>query len=212
MKLHKYRTSYELNTILIDDIKNDPILYFQGWFKDAENDKNIIEPNAMTLSTVDEKRKPSSRVVLLKEIRDRNLIFYTNYKSKKGRDISFNPSVSLSFFWPSLERQVLITGNASKISESDSDEYFDSRPIGSKVGAIISNQSEEISDFNELSSEYNRLIERYKNQKIKRPKHWGGISVNIVDIEFWQGRPNRLHNRVKCKFLKNKWEIKLLSP
>ena len=121
-------------------------------------------------------------------------------------------SDSLSFFWPSLERQVLITGNASKISESDSDEYFDSRPIGSKVGAIISNQSEEISDFNELSSEYNRLIERYKNQKIKRPKHWGGISVNIVDIEFWQGRPNRLHNRVKCKFLKNKWEIKLLSP
>jgi pyridoxamine 5'-phosphate oxidase len=212
MELFNYRKSYTKDKLSINDIGDNPIDFFVKWFKEAENSDQIIEPNAMTISTVDENSFPSSRVVLLKQIKERSLIFFTNYNSNKGKSLDKNENICASFYWPPLERQVIIKGNAKKISSVESDDYFNSRPFESQAAAIISNQSEDIDSYESLLEKYNSFIDQNKNTKLKRPNNWGGIEIFINQIEFWQGRKNRLHNRVLCNFQKDTWEYKLLSP
>ena len=212
MELFNYRKSYTKNKLNINDIGDNPIDFFVKWFKEAENSDQIIEPNAMTISTVDENSFPSSRVVLLKQIKERSLIFFTNYNSNKGKSLDKNENICASFYWPPLERQVIIKGYAKKISSVESEDYFNSRPFESQAAAIISNQSEDIDSYESLLEKYNSFIEQNKNTKLKRPNNWGGIEIFINQIEFWQGRKNRLHNRVLCNFQKDTWEYKLLSP
>ena len=212
MELFNYRKSYNKDKLNINDIGDNPIDFFVKWFKEAENSDQIIEPNAMTISTVDENSFPSSRVVLLKQIKERSLIFFTNYNSNKGKSLDKNENICASFYWPPLERQVIIKGNAKKISLVESENYFNSRPFKSQAAAIISNQSEDIDSYESLLNKYNSFIEQNKNTKLKRPNNWGGIEIFINQIEFWQGRKNRLHNRVLCNFQKDTWEYKLLSP
>ena len=212
MELFNYRKSYTKDKLSINDIGDNPIDFFVKWFKEAENSDQIIEPNAMTISTVDENSSPSSRVVLLKQIKERSLIFFTNYNSNKGKSLDKNENICASFYWPPLERQVIIKGNAKKISSIESEDYFNSRPFESQAAAIISNQSEDIDSYESLLEKYNSFIEKNKNTKLKRPNNWGGIEIFINQIEFWQGRKNRLHNRVLCNFQKDTWEYKLLSP
>ena len=204
MKLFKHRKLYDKDSLSIDEIGNKPMKFFIKWFEEADKFDKIIEANAMTVSTVDKNDFPSSRVVLLKEIKDRSLIFFTNYKSKKGEAIKDNPNICASFYWPALERQVIFKGIAKKCSSNYSDAYR-SRPFNSQVAAIISNQSQIISSYNEF-------LKENKNSDVKRPMHWGGIEILIDEIEFWQGRENRLHNRVICSFINNKWVSKILSP
>lgn len=212
MELFNYRKSYNKDKLSINDIGDNPIDFFVKWFKEAENSDQIIEPNAMTISTVDENSFPSSRVVLLKQIKERSLIFFTNYNSNKGKSLDKNENICASFYWPPLERQVIIKGYAKKISSIESEDYFNSRPFESQAAAIISNQSEDIDSYESLLEKYNSFIEQNKNTKLKRPNNWGGIEIFINQIEFWQGRKNRLHNRVLCNFQKDTWEYKLLSP
>ena len=212
MELFNYRKSYTKDKLSINDIGDNPIDFFVKWFKEAENSDQIIEPNAMTVSTVDENFFPSSRIVLLKQIKERSLVFFTNYNSNKGKSLNKNENICASFYWPPLERQVIIKGNAKKISSVESDDYFNSRPFESQAAAIISNQSEDIDSYESLLEKYNSYIEQNKNTKLKRPNNWGGIEIFINQIEFWQGRKNRLHNRVLCVFQKDTWEYKLLSP
>ena len=212
MKLFNYRKSYTKDKLSINDIGDNPIDFFVKWFKEAENTDQIIEPNAMTISTVDENSSPSSRIVLLKQIKERSLIFFTNYNSNKGKSLDKNENICASFYWPPLERQVIIKGYAKKISSVESEDYFNSRPFESQAAAIISNQSEDIDSYESLLEKYNSFIEQNKNTKLKRPNNWGGIEIFINQIEFWQGRNNRLHNRVLCNFQKDTWDYKLLSP
>jgi pyridoxamine 5'-phosphate oxidase len=212
MELFNYRKSYTKNKLSINDIGDNPVDFFVKWFKEAENSDQIIEPNAMTISTVDENSFPSSRVVLLKQIKERSLIFFTNYNSNKGKSLDKNENICASFYWPPLERQVIIKGYAKKISSVESEDYFNSRPFESQAAAIISNQSEDIDSYESLLEKYNSFIEKNKNTKLKRPNNWGGIEIFINQIEFWQGRKNRLHNRVLCNFQKDTWDYKLLSP
>ena len=212
MELFNYRKSYTKDKLSMNDIGDNPIDFFVKWFKEAENSDQIIEPNAMTISTVDENSFPSSRVVLLKHIKERSLIFFTNYNSNKGKSLDKNANICASFYWPPLERQVIIKGYAKKISSVESEDYFNSRPFESQAAAIISNQSEDIDSYESLLEKYNSFIEQNKNTKLKRPNNWGGIEIFINQIEFWQGRKNRLHNRVLCNFQKDTWEYKLLSP
>ena len=211
MKLFNYRKFYKKDSLSIDDIGNNPLEFFKSWFKDAENSDEIIESNAMTLTTIDD-NAPSSRVVLLKEIKDRSLVFFTNYDSNKGRAISNNPNVCASFYWPPLERQVIFKGLAKKTDKDYSDSYFISRPYKSQAAAIVSKQSEVINSYEDLLERYNKLLDENKNSTFKRPKNWGGIEIDIKEIEFWQGRENRLHNRVICRLINNNWDIQLLSP
>jgi pyridoxamine 5'-phosphate oxidase len=212
MELFNYRKSYTKDKLSINDIGDNPIDFFVKWFKEAENSDQIIEPNAMTISTVDENYFPSSRVILLKQIKERSLVFFTNYNSNKGKSLDKNENICASFYWPPLERQVIIKGYAKKISSVESEDYFNSRPFESQAAAIISNQSEDIDSYESLIEKYNSFIEQNKNTKLKRPNNWGGIEIFINQIEFWQGRKNRLHNRVLCNFQKDAWEYKLLSP
>ena len=211
MKLFNYRKFYDKDSLRINDLGNDPIKFFKKWFKEAEKVDGIIEPNAMTISTI-LKNRPSSRVVLLKEIKDRSLVFFTNYNSKKGEALSDNPNICASFYWAPLERQVIFKGVASKTDENYSDTYFKSRPLESQAAAIISRQSQVIESYEELLNRYNNFLNKNKNLSLKRPNHWGGIEINIKEIEFWQGRENRLHNRIICHLKENKWEIQILSP
>jgi pyridoxamine 5'-phosphate oxidase len=212
MKLFNHRKLYEKDSLSLDEIGDNPIDFFKKWFKEAEKSDQIVESNAMTVSTVDESNKPSSRVVLLKEIKDNSLIFFTNYKSKKGKAIDENPNICASFYWAPLERQVIFKGIAKKTSDKYSDIYFKSRPFSSQVGAIVSNQSQIISSYDDLLIKYDEFLKENKDSNLIRPNHWGGIELVIQEIEFWQGRENRLHNRVISNLRDGKWEHNILSP
>jgi len=212
MKLFNHRKFYDKDSLSIDEIGDNPMSFFIKWFKDAENSNEIIESNAMTISTVNKNNIPSSRVVLLKEIKDRSLIFFTNYRSKKGQAIDENPNICASFYWAPLERQVIFKGIAKKTSKKYSDTYFKSRPFNSQAAAIVSDQSKIISSYENLLARYNEFLELNKKSSLSRPNHWGGIELIIEEIEFWQGRENRLHNRVLCRLVNGKWDIQLLSP
>ncbi len=197
--LTHYRKSYEKSELLESNIPEDPINLFHRWFHETEDFGGVEEVNAMTVSTIGLDGFPKSRVVLLKKFNEEGFVFYTNYQSEKGKAIAENPHICLSFFWPSLERQVIIKGIAEKTTAIDSDNYFDSRPDGSKLGAIASDQSEVIASRDVLENKLKELEVFYQGKPIPRPSHWGGFLVKPIEVEFWQGRSNRLHDRIRYK-------------
>ena len=211
--LSNYRKSYEKSELIEDSVKENPLEQFQKWFYEVEATDGVEEPNAMTLSTIGLDGYPKSRVVLMKKYTHEGFIFYTNYNSEKGKALSENPMVCISFFWPNLERQIIIKGKAEKITGNLSDGYFESRPLGSKLGAIVSPQSDVIPSREVLESKLAELEELYKNEEVKRPSHWGGYLVRPTSFEFWQGRPNRLHDRIRYNLQSNlDWKIERLAP
>lgn len=211
--LSDFRKSYEKFELVENQISSNPIELFQQWFFDAENSPSDLEPNAMNIATIGLDGFPKSRIVLLKRFTWEGFVFYTNYNSEKGKAIENNPNVCASFFWHSLERQVIIKGKVEKISENLSDGYFESRPRGSQLGAWASNQSSVVSNREVLVTEIEKLTEIYQNKEIPRPKHWGGYIIKPVSIEFWQGRPNRLHDRIRYSLQENfEWKIERLAP
>lgn len=211
--LGNYRKSYEKSSLTEGVISDNPMELFQKWFYEVEASDGVDEPNAMTVSTIGLDGFPKNRVVLLKKYTFEGFIFYTNYESEKGRAISQNPNVCISFFWPNMERQIIIKGRAEKIAENLSDGYFESRPDGSKLGAIVSKQSEVVPSRDYLEKKLKDLEKEYENKEIERPKYWGGFIVKPVSIEFWQGRPNRLHDRIRYSLQVNyDWKIERLAP
>lgn len=215
--LSNYRKSYDKSELLESNIPEDPINLFNRWFHEVEDfgvsAASGDEVNAMTVSTFGLDGFPKSRVVLLKQFTYEGFIFYTNYDSEKGRAIANNPNVCLSFFWPSLERQVIIKGIAERVSENISDGYFDSRPMGSKFGAIVSNQSQVIASRTVLEEGLKQLEIDLEGKEIQRPIFWGGFLVRPVEVEYWQGRPNRLHDRIRYQLQDDySWKIDRLSP
>ncbi len=211
--LSNYRKSYEKSALIEDAILETPLEQFQRWFYEIEASDGVDEPNAMTISTIGLDGFPKSRVVLMKKYTFEGFIFYTNYDSEKGRAIAENPSVCLSFFWPNLERQVIIKGNAGKIAENLSDGYFESRPVGSQLGAIASEQSRVVASRKVLEERLQKLEKEYENKEVERPENWGGYLVKPVSIEFWQGRPNRLHDRIRYTLQDDHdWKIERLQP
>lgn len=211
--LSDYRKSYEKKELLEANCPENPIELFQEWFLNADQTDTVDESNAMTLSTIGTDGFPKSRVVLMKKFTWEGFIFYTNYSSEKGKAMASNKNVCLSFFWPSLEQQIIIKGKAEKITENLSDGYFESRPDGSKLGAWASNQSSVVSSREELDQNLKSFENKYKNQEIPRPNHWGGFIVKPESIEFWQGRPNRMHDRIRYTLQKDfNWKMERLAP
>jgi pyridoxamine 5'-phosphate oxidase len=211
--LSNYRKVYLKKELLKEDVPENPMELFQKWFHDIEQSNTVDEANAMTISTIGTDGFPKSRIVLLKKITWEGFIFYTNYRSEKGKAITANNHVCLSFFWQGMEQQVIIKGIAEKIAENLSDGYFESRPEGSKLGAWASNQSEIVSSKKELEHNLKKFEHDFKNKEIPRPAHWGGYIVKPQSIEFWQGRPNRMHDRIRYTLQEDfSWTTDRLAP
>ena len=206
------RKEYSSKSLLETDIEKDPVNQFEKWWREAVNSK-IDEVNAMTLATASGDGMPAARIMLLKGFDKNGFVFFTNYKSYKAMHLEENPKACLVFFWKELERQVRITGLVKKIPEKQSDEYFLSRPMGSQIGAWTSSQSQVIENREWLEDRYLQLTEDFKQKELKRPPHWGGYVVMPVIIEFWQGRPSRLHDRIQYTLEEGgSWKIERLSP
>lgn len=206
------RRSYELATLGDREVLTDPIAQFRAWF-DEVSQSDVLEANAMVITTVSEDGFPQARTVLLKGFDPNGLVFYTNYNSAKGQAIEANPRVCALFYWPSLERQVRWTGVATRVSVEQSDEYFASRPRGSQLGAWASNQSEAVDSADSLRDRFDEFEQTFGEDSIPRPENWGGYRIRPLKIEFWQGRKNRLHDRIL--FTRNdaeEWDISRLAP
>ncbi len=210
--LHDYRKSYEKEILDESNVDPNPLQQFRKWFYEVEDDGGVDEVNAMTLSTIGMDGYPRGRVVLLKKYDENGFYFYTNYTSDKGQSILENNKVCLSFFWSSMERQVIIKGVAEKTSEADSSNYFASRPKGSQLGAWVSDQSSVVENRQVLLSELEELEKKYEGQEVPKPPFWGGFLVRPLEMEFWQGRPNRLHDRIRYKLVGWDWIIERLAP
>ena len=210
--LSNIRQNFQKNALLEENTADNPMELFRDWYLEAENEEPG-EANALTISTVGRDLQPSNRVVLLKKFTWEGFIFYTNYKSKKGQDIAQNNQVCASFFWHNLERQIIIKGATEKIAENLSDGYFESRPRGSQLGAMASNQSEVVESREKLDQSLKELEKQYENKEIPRPKHWGGYIIKPKSIEFWQGRPNRMHDRIRYTIQEDYgWKKERLAP
>lgn len=211
--LSNYRKIYKKRELSKKEVLENPMELFQKWFYEVDEFGGNIEPNAMNISTIGLDGYPKNRTVLLKKYTWEGFIFYTNYNSEKGKAILKNSKVCLSFFWHNLERQVIIKGNAEKIAENLSDGYFETRPDGSKLSAWASDQSEIVSSRKYLDDKLTFFENKFKNKEIPRPKYWGGFIVKPISIEFWQGRPNRMHDRIIYTLQKNyDWKIDRLAP
>jgi pyridoxamine 5'-phosphate oxidase len=189
----------------------NPFKEFEKWFKDAQAAVPIL-PNSMTVATSTKEGAPSARVVLLKDFDERGFVFYTNYLSQKGKELDENPIASLSFYWPELARQVRITGPAARISRSESEAYFHTRPIDSQLGAWASNQSDVIDGREVLEQRMAELLKKYEGHRIPLPPYWGGYRVTPIVFEFWQSRASRLHDRLRYRLVEGKWVIERLAP
>lgn len=211
-KLHHYRKSYEKGALSKTSIDANPMQQFRTWFFEVKDSGGVDEVNAMTISTIGADGFPKGRVVLLKKYDEYGFYFYTNYNSEKGKSIAYNNKVSLSFFWPNMERQIIIKGIAEKTSEADSTNYFHSRPKGSQLGAVVSQQSDVVASRKTLEEKLAALENEYENKEVPKPAEWGGYLVKPISIEFWQGRPNRLHDRIRYTLKNDDWIIERLAP
>lgn len=211
MDLSGLRREFTLKTLDERDVLSDPIAQFETWFNEAISG-SVLEPNAMTLSTVGLDMKPSSRVLLLKELKPEGFVFFTNYESRKAGQLAENPYCALTFLWNELERQVRIEGRAEKISSHESDSYFERRPQASKLGAWASPQSKVIAGRRYLENLVAAFDAEFKDREINRPANWGGYIVKPYLIEFWQGRQNRLHDRIQYSLIEEKWIVERLAP
>jgi len=209
--LLKLRHEYQKAGLKDADILINPFDFFHKWLTEAVN-AQVDEPNAMMLSTVNSNGYPSSRVVLLKGLESNSFVFYTNYGSRKGKHLSVNPNAAIAFYWKELERQVRIEGKIEKVSASESDEYFNSRPVESRISAIVSPQSEVIADRLYLDNLWDNWKKDNSDKTPLRPEHWGGYRLLPVYFEFWQGRVNRLHDRFRYCLFDGEWKINRLAP
>lgn len=209
--IRKLRSDYSQMELNEAHVNKDPFIQFETWLKEAL-EAEIIEPHAVTLSTASKAGKPASRIVLLREVNSKGFIFYTNYNSEKGKQIAENNNAALNFFWPQIERQVCIEGTLEKVSTTVSDSYFQSRPRESKIGAWVSEQSSIIKNRDILEEKFIQLSAKYPGEEVPRPPHWGGYLLKPTAIEFWQGRPSRLHDRIQYVLSGNSWLIQRLSP
>lgn len=205
------RANYTKGGIIDSDLPNNPIVLFKTWLDEALKSQ-VMEPNAMSLATADKSGTPNVRMVLLKGVEGDTLHFYTNYESEKGKELADNPRASVAFWWPELERQVRITGDVEKLSEKESEDYFHSRPRESQIGAWSSNQSKEVLSRVELQTRFEKLKKRFEGVDIPKPDFWGGYQISIEKIEFWQGRPGRLHDRILYVKNSEEWTKSRLQP
>lgn len=211
-KMADIRSDYSKKKLDIGNMEKDPIIQLDHWLEEAI-EADLPEPTAMCLSTVDVDGQPSSRMVLLKGIRGGKLFFYTNYHSQKSRELETNPKCAVSIYWPQLERQINILGNVTRVDKETSDEYFQSRPWKSQVGAWASPQSESITSRNVIMLNFAKYSAKYLGQKVPRPPHWGGFVITPEVLNFWQGRPNRLHDRIKySRQSSDGWKIERIAP
>lgn len=210
-ELANLRRDYSREELSEASVLADPFAQFAIWFDEARASK-IVDPNAMTASTVDAECRPSSRVVLLKQFDERGFVFFTNFDSKKGSDLAKNPNIALHFFWAELERQLIITGRAEKTSSEESEAYFKTRPVESRLSAWASNQSSVLNSRHILERRVEELRTQYPDGNVPLPPFWGGYRVVPDRFEFWQGRPNRLHDRILYRLVEGSWVIERLSP
>ncbi len=211
--LHDKRKIYDRSELLESQIKDNPMEQFRNWFFEAENNPQISEANAMAISTLENDGCPRTRMVLLKSYNWEGFVFYTNYDSRKGKAIEKNHKACLHFFWPNLERQIIIKADLEKLAENLSDGYFHSRPKGSQLGAAVSPQSEIIPNREFLEEKLKNLEQEFENIEVPRPENWGGYLAKPYEIEFWQGRPNRLHDRIIYELQEDfDWKISRLAP
>lgn len=211
MSIADIRKDYQLKSLTEAEVAKNPFTQFSTWWDEAVGSA-IDEVNAMALSTVSAEGRPSSRIVLLKGFDERGFVFFTNYNSDKGKQIEQQQFVSLLFFWKELERQVRIEGRATKVAEEESDAYFNSRPLGSRLGAWASPQSQKITDRSVLEQALENITAEYGDNHVPRPSHWGGYRVMPTKIEFWQGRSSRLHDRILYEQVYGNWQISRLAP
>lgn len=210
-KVVDLREEYNKDSLDIKDLAQNPIVQFEYWFDEAVG-ANLPEPHAFMVSTVNTEGKPSARIVLLRNADENGFTFFTNYNSRKGHDIEAKPYASATFFWQQLQRQVRIEGTIEKVSVQESDEYFASRPRESQIGAWASNQSQVLESREALEQRVASLTKEYEGKDIPRPPHWGGYRIKPTQIEFWQGRPSRLHDRFLYTLDNNNWKINRLNP
>lgn len=209
--LSNLRREYRLESLDESEILGDPIEMFRRWFEQAVR-SGVVEPNAMSLATASPQGVPSSRIVLLKQILDSGFVYFTNYDSRKGQQLAANAHCALNFNWLELERQVRVEGKAYKLTAAESDSYFEMRPLGSKLGAWTSPQSQKIPNREFLDTMMKKMETEWANKPIERPENWGGYIVKPTLIEFWQGQPSRLHDRIQYTLEGAKWEISRLAP
>lgn len=206
------RKHYTRGELLEENVPKCPFELFTIWFEEAISCPEIIEPNAMVLTTVNNMSAPDARIVLLKDLRDEEFVFYTNYQSHKGQQLEKNPNCTALLPWINLERQIIIRGSASKVSENESEAYFDSRPRSSKIGAWASTQSRNISSRQELEKQLKEFEIKFANIEPSKPPHWGGMAIAPLEVEFWQGRPNRMHDRLLYEKSSEGWILSRLQP
>lgn len=211
MNIGDIRSEYKRQELCESDTDANPLAQFQRWFDDALR-ADVIEPNAMCLATATPDAYPSARIVLLKAVDDRGLVFFTDYRSRKGQELADNPHASLCFFWPELERQVRVAGAVQRVSRTESAAYFASRPRASRIGAWTSHQSTVLASRDQLEQQQTETETRFGEGEVPLPDHWGGFRVIPEEMEFWQGRPSRLHDRVHYRRVAGAWQRARLSP